>query len=264
MRASEFLDDAARQVEESGDPVLAPGEFLKVESRTLHGQQLAPDGAADGRPDWYYSSIREFYIPADRSAEWVTRLVGVSYEHAADADAALVAADIEAFQAREAEMYEGAGLDPAYERAAGGQFVSAQFSPQEVARIEWSQEPAVALQQVYDLTGVNVGREMGALSTIGDLLQPGVVDAATGAVLLEAAALIPGIRLLDAPVDFSGRQGVAIAVDEGTGYEHQLVFDSETGLPMGSRAIGMPVDGTGGTVLWESSGYSSAVVGFAP
>lgn len=91
----------------------------------------------------------------------MTRLVGVSYEHAAEADAALVAADIAAFQAREAEMQEGAGLDLASERAAGGDFVSTRFSPHEVAGIERSQDPAVALQQVYDLTGVDVGREMG-------------------------------------------------------------------------------------------------------
>ncbi|PPG43288.1 hypothetical protein C5C17_01625 [Pseudoclavibacter sp. RFBA6] len=91
-----------------------------------------------------------------------------------------------------------------------------------------------------------------------------MVDAATRAVLLEAAALIPGIHVLDAPVDFSGRPGVAVAVDEGTGSQHQLVFDSETGVPIGSRALGVRSDGTGDLVLWESSGYSSAIVGFAP
>ncbi|WP_424467844.1 hypothetical protein [Pseudoclavibacter helvolus] len=262
--AEDFLAGAAGRARAAGDPVLGPGDFLKVEVRTLQGHELPPQGHAGGRPDWHFSSIRDFYIPADRGAEWVTTLVGVSYEQAAGADAALVAADIETFQEGEAEMYEAAGLDAGYERAAGGAFLTTRFEDFQQAGIEWSKDPEVALQQVYELTGFSVGREMGALNAIGHLLQPGVVDAGTRAVLIEAAALIPGVRLLDEPVDFSGRQGVAVAVDEGTGYEHQLVFSSETGLAMGVRALGSGGESVDETVVWESTGYSSLVVSAAP
>ena len=64
-------------------------------------------------------------------------------------------------------------------------------------------------------------------SIVGDLMRENPIPVDLEAALLRAAALIPGIELIESERDVAGRVGVGVAVDYA-GYRSTLVFDSET------------------------------------
>lgn len=80
----------------------------------------------------------------------------------------------------------------------------------------------------------------------GDLLRDNPIPADLRAAILRAAALIPGIELIQDVRDVAGRGGVGVAFD-GTGGESVLVFDPKTYELLGEN------DGLGGSADLESA-----------
>jgi hypothetical protein len=79
----------------------------------------------------------------------------------------------------------------------------------------------------------------------GDLLRDNPLPADLRAAILRAAALIPGIELVDGARDVAGRRGVGVAFD-GTGARSVLIFDPKTYELLGEN------DGGGGSADLES------------
>jgi hypothetical protein len=69
---------------------------------------------------------------------------------------------------------------------------------------------------------------------VADLLRGAPLPPASRAALLRAAALIPGIKLLDAERDIAGRKGVGVALDAG-GRRVVLIFERDTYRLLGEK-----------------------------
>jgi hypothetical protein len=80
----------------------------------------------------------------------------------------------------------------------------------------------------------------------GDLLRDNPIPTDLRAAVLRAAALIPGIELLDHQRDAAGRPGVGVAFD-GVGQRGVLIFDPKTYELLGEN------DGLGGSADLESA-----------
>lgn len=80
----------------------------------------------------------------------------------------------------------------------------------------------------------------------GDLLRDNPIPTDLRAATLRAAALVPGIELVDLARDAAGRRGVGVAFD-GTGRRKVLVFDPKTWELLGEN------EGLGGSATLESA-----------
>lgn len=85
---------------------------------------------------------------------------------------------------------------------------------------------------------------------VGDLLRENPIPMDLEAALLRAAALIPGIKLVESERDVAGRPGVGVAVDHA-GYRNVLIFngDSHELLGENERHLG---ELTGGSAILAS------------
>lgn len=122
-----------------------------------------------------------------------------------------------------------------------------------------STDPGELLARIYAETqGQGNGPDSQAFSRVGDLLGESYPPAALYPALYRAAAMIPGVLVVDDAVDATGRHGIALArVDEG-GYRVELMFDKTDYTYLGTRQVLTRDSADGiraGTVV-----YSSAIV----
>ena len=99
-------------------------------------------------------------------------------------------------------------------------------------------DPRTLLGFIYDQTkgeGQANGRDGEAFTTIGDLIRESIVPPKTAAALYRAAALIPGVTLVEHAANAVGQPGIAVS------YRNQeWIFDPATYQFIGER------DGSGG------------------
>jgi hypothetical protein len=77
-----------------------------------------------------------------------------------------------------------------------------------------------------------------AFKAASGLALESILPPEVGAALYRAVAKIPGVVLVKDSVDAAGRHGTAVGfVDEKGTYRQELIFDSKTWLPLGSRWV---------------------------
>ncbi|MGW6919648.1 CU044_5270 family protein, partial [Kitasatospora sp. NPDC054939] len=99
-------------------------------------------------------------------------------------------------------------------------------------------DPAALLQKIKkDREGQGQNPDQEAFVTIGDILREQIVPPAVGAALYRAAALIPGVELVQEAVDASGRRGIAVARTEPNGQRTEWIFDGSSYDYLGERIV---------------------------
>ncbi|MGW5333103.1 CU044_5270 family protein [Streptomyces bauhiniae] len=97
-------------------------------------------------------------------------------------------------------------------------------------------DPKVLLAEIHAETkGQAPGTNAAAFSWIGDTVAENIVPPKVMAALWRAAALIPGVQLVDDATDAAGRHGKAIA-HVAAGERTEYIFDDRTHLFLGERS----------------------------
>ncbi|MEV7134141.1 CU044_5270 family protein [Arthrobacter sp. NPDC093128] len=238
--AAQVLNNAAAATIQTSDPMVGPGQYLKVETTELTGSGAQ---AADGSDvNWQETTGGQVYVPADREGEWVwNREERVPLESSSEAAKALAT---ELKQRRAASPQpEGTPLPVGIQRAPGGAFYGNEptviiGTPLKDAD-SLPRDPRALLDIIYERTkGSGKSPEMEAFVAIADGLRTGVVPADLRAALYKAAALITGITVLDKQATVDGRTGIAIGIPSPDGGSRQeIIIDPASGLVIGERAV---------------------------
>jgi RNA polymerase sigma-70 factor (ECF subfamily) len=261
--AAQVLHHAAQATIKTSDPVVGPGQYLKVATTAVSSGGMAnPDGTSAA---WLDKSTGEVYVPADRSQEWVwnrgARVPTQFFSERAEA----------VWKEIEKQVSGGSGFKAEIVRADGGAFYG---GPQNVINgiplddmPTITRDPKELLKLIYDRTvGAGPSAEIEAVVTIADTLRTGVIPADLRAALYEAAALIPGVTLTEQQATLDGRTGVAIGIDGPFGGGRQdIIIDPDTGLMIGERKIALKAtaDFPAGTAT-EWTSIRTSVVDSAP
>ena len=225
--AADALHAAALRAVEVVDPVVGPGQYLRVETRALQ-TTLGDDG--------HYQTLdtERLYLPADREDAWV--LQRLPAEPVPGTSAASVK---QAERQRDGDIATY-GPDGELLRADGGRFSGAKpldTSDDDLASLP--RDPERLLDRIRELTkGAGRSPEGQALVWIADTLRAGTVPADLRGALLEAAALIPGVTITDQQATLDGRTGIAIGrYESADGTRQDIVIDPATGQVIGEREV---------------------------
>lgn len=259
--AAEVLHSAALASIENSDPVLAPGQYLRVTTTAVYGTTA---GISDSESTVFlYTSSDSLYVPADRNDNWVWvrgidkpyKTFGPASERAAEAYWAVVSkkgADHEEFV-----------------RAPKGAFYSSENpqSPDRLAALP--RDPSALLNYIHKATiGQGNSPDGEALVWIADTLRSGVVPAELRAALYNAAAMIPGVEITEKQANLNGSTGIAIGrLEKVNGIRQDLIIDPNTGQLIGEREVltrGYGPDGfpAGTVIAWTA--ITTTIVESAP
>jgi hypothetical protein len=265
--AAEVLNNAAAATIQTSDPVVGPGQYLKIETKTLTGGGVA---AADGSEiNWQEMTGGQVYVPADREGEWVwNREERVPLESSSEAAKAAAA---ETAERQKAAPPEARAMLVGIQRAPGGAFNGNE--PQVIIGTPLTEadslprDPQALLDLIYERTeGAGKTPERAAFVTIADGLRTGVVPADLRAALYKAAALIPGVTVADRQATVDGRTGIAIGLPSPDGVARQdIIIDPASGLVIGERDVlvkDYPGSPAGTVTGWTS--VKTSVVDSAP
>ena len=266
--AAEVLNNAAAEAIQTSDPVVGPGQYLKIETKELTGSGAQ---AADGSDmNWQETTGGQVYVPADRGGEWVwNREERVPLESSSEAAKALAT---EIRQRREASRPPaGQPVLVGIVRAPGGAFYGNEPSviigtPLKEAG-SLPKDPQALLDIIYERTkGAGKSRENAAFVAIADGLRSGVVPADLRAALYKAAALIPGVIVGDREATIDGRTGIAIGIPSPDGgLRDDIIIDPTSGLVIGEQDVLLrdyPGSPAGTVPSWTS--VKTSVVDAAP
>lgn len=261
--AVEVLDDAAAATLQTSDPLVSPGQYLKIDTLELTGSSLMGD---DGRQlSWQETTAAQMYVPADPEGEWVWNREDRFPIESASPEAKAAAAML-----RNSRRKEGPGLIVGIHRAPAGAFYGQAQTILGAPLTDTSElprDPHKLLDHIYDFTkGQGKTPDLRAFGAIAESLRTGVVPADLRASFFQAAALIPGVAVADRQATVDGREGIAVGITtpDGGG-RNDLIFDPSTGLMIGERWVLLKdfPDAPAGTVeSWSS--VRTSVVDSAP
>ena len=225
--AAQVLNDAAQTTIQTADPVVNPGQYLKIDSTNLWGSFSTDENGKQYQ--WLDTEKMTMYIPANREDEWVWERSGripTTFFDEASKEYAQRTQTAEALVLRGAN---GAFYGPESE--------SSFPAPSYLDSLP--RDPRLLLNDIYKKTagkGQSVDGE--ALVFIADLLRTGVVPGELRAALYKAAALIPGVTVTDEQATLDGRKGIAIGrVEDFSHFRHDIIIDPKNGLPIGERQV---------------------------
>ena len=225
--AADALHAAALRTVEVVDPVVGPGQYLRVETRALH-TTLGDDG--------HYQTLttERLYLPPDRDDAWVLQRLPAEPVPGASA------ASVEQAERDRDDALATYGPGGELLRADGGRFSGGaplDTSDDDLATLP--RDPERLLDRIRELT-TGAGRSPAgqALVWIADTLRAGTVPADLRGALLDAAALIPGVTITDQQATLDGRTGIAIGRYESADHTRQdIVIDPATGQVIGEREV---------------------------
>jgi hypothetical protein len=266
--AAEVLNNAAAATIQTSDPVVGPGQYLKIETKELTGGGAQ---AADGSDiNWQETTDGQIYVPANREGEWVwNRGERVPLESSSEA-AKAAAAEIRKRDAA-SKPPAGAALPVGIWRAAGGAFGGNEPTVIIGTPLKDSgslpRDPRALLDIIYERTkGAGKSPDAEAFVTIADGLRTGVVPADLRAALYKAAALIPGVTVGDRQATVDGRTGIAIGIPSADGVVRtDIIIDPTSGLVIGEQDVLLkdyPGSPAGTVSTWTS--VKTSVVNAAP
>lgn len=258
--AAEVLNNAAAATIQTSDPVVGPGQYLKIDTTTRYGGSSV---SADGTQlFWQEKSGGQVYVPADRDREWVwNREESIPIEFSSEA------AKTEATRLQEKTPTDMVGIQRAPGGAfnGGGQTIIGGMPLDEAAGLP--RDPQALLNLIQERTkGAGKTPEIKALGTITAALRTGVIPADLRAAFYKAAALIPGVTVADKQATIDGRTGVAIGIPSPDGGSRQeTIIDPASGLLIGERNVllkDFPGSPAGTIITWTS--IRTSVVNDAP
>jgi hypothetical protein len=222
--AATLLRQAADAAIGSTDPAVGPDEYLRVTTMAVYAS-LTQDESFN-EVGWLEISTDELFMPGDPAAEWVLRRSPrVPYR---PEDAALAA-----------EHGVAGGMEGFTQRGAGAIGTGDWQSPTPEFLAGLPRDPAELLDLIHrDAGDAGPSRDGEALVYVADVLRSGIVPGDLRAALFQAAALIPGVELVDDQANLNGRTGVAVGrYESANGQRQEIIFDPETGLVIGEREI---------------------------
>lgn len=254
--AAELLDNAAVETIRTADPVVRSGQYLAI---TTDHVNMASYTSGDTQLRWLTRGTDTTYIPYDRHDEWT--LVR-SLDRPVDFFSAAAKKQALLQYASTREQY--AGRDELI-RGRDGNFYGTPAD--EINFAELPRDPRVLLNRIYRTTiGQGQSPDGEALVWIADQLSTGVVPADLRAALYRAAALIPGVTVVQKKAVLDGRTGVAIGrIEPSTGARQEIVIDPQTGLLIGERRVATKaIDGIPAGKVIGSSAVATKIVDTAP
>lgn len=230
--AAEVLHNAAAATIQASDPVLQPGQYLKIETRELTGSSIVSDGV---QLSWQETTGGQLYIPADVTGEWIW-----NREARLPTDSAPEAVQ-EAARLRPT-------LDPDYQaamvgvfRAEGGAFSGPEYTILGAPLTDTSElprDPRKLLDLIYERTKDRKDPDIKAFEAIMEALRTGVIPADLRAAFYQAAALIPGVDVTDGQAMVDGRTGIAIGIPGPGGVSrNDLIIDPVSGMVIGEQIV---------------------------
>lgn len=257
-QASEVLNHAAELVITTADPVVGPGQYLKVESTNLWLFSYDVQGTPTEFVQWMDTEKMSLYVPADRDQEWVwdrsgripTTFFGEKSKEVALQYAKENGDTSEHLRAKNGEFYGSPGSYPT------GKELTA-----------YPRDPRMLLNSIYLKTmGAGQSVDGEALVYIADLLRTGLVPADLRAALYKAAAMIPGVVVTDSQATLDGQVGISIGrVETESKMRQDIIIDPETGQLIGERQVTVEPMGTipaGTPTTWTT--IRTTVVDSAP
>ncbi|GAA3868198.1 hypothetical protein GCM10022381_09500 [Leifsonia kafniensis] len=253
-QAAEFLTTAANATIETSDPVVGPGQYLRISTNSASGASNGGD-----RTMWLIPTTGVLYIPADRTHTWVWE------RHELPATVFFGEAGRAA-----AERYD---LDPDNQndplrngvlRAEGGAFFGGSVQSERVLD-QLPRDPSALRDHFYDeYSGGSSSIDEDVWVRITGLLRTGEVPADLRAALYRTLALIPGVTITEEEVTLDGQAGVALGRTEparGSIAREEIIIDPITGLLIGERTVTLAdqEDIPAGTTISWSSVHTSVV-----
>lgn len=264
--AAEVLNNAAAATITTSDPVVGPGQYLKISTTAVSAMGvLLGDAGGDRRTvEWLDKSSDQLYVPADRRAEWVwnreARIPTTFFSEDAKAEAAKYQQSQAGDPLRMGELL----------RAPGGNFYAEPRLllaglPLEEGVKKLPRDPQALLDTIRQ-RGKQGRPEAETLESIAAALKTGVVPADLRAALYQAAALIPGVTVIDRQANLGGTTGTAIGIEHPYRETRtDIIIDPATGLLIGERKVTLTAGGTfpaGTATAWTS--VQTSVVNSAP
>jgi len=253
--AAAVLQKAASSAGNVVDPELGAGDYLEIETTSMRVNWT------EGEP-YASTTTEQIYVPKDRSDEWVwirpmSRLYatfGPESEKAANDYFAAIYGEhgedyVERLRAPAGRWYDG----------------DSQVSPEALADLPT--DPRMLLNFIYRTTiGTGPSPDGEALVFIADRLRTGAIPARVRAALYEAAALIPGVEIVEDQATLDGRVGTAIGrVESNGGFRQDIIVDPETGLFIGERTTSLTAtNGVPAGTISSWTSVTTSVVGEAP
>lgn len=234
--AADALRAAALAAVENSDPVVAPGQYLLVETDAVYGTTVFTE--ARDYVGYLTMNREKLYVPADRADDWVwVRSFREPYESFNAEGAALAQKNYDD------EVAEAGGV-PELLRAPDAQFYGNSTVPDFDAL---PRDPQQLLNYIYKVTaGGGRSADGAALGWIADTLRTGVAPADVRAALYEAAAGIPGVEITEQVANLEGSTGISIGrVESADNSRQDLIIDTQTGALIGEREVALTDEGWG-------------------
>lgn len=245
--AASVLNSAADVASHESDPVVAPGQYLKIQTTAV---------STEGSTPYQTKQTDEQYIPADRSKTWIW-VQGATTVYKTFGPASAAAAKLRIDPNATASWIPGPGG-----RYYGGP------QPGDVADLATlPTDPTQLLGYIYDHTrGQGDSRNGEAFVWIADRLTSGTVPASIRATMFRTVAMIPGVVVTDQTANLDGRMGVAVGyTDTVTSDRQDLIVDPNTGAFIGERDVRVtPKTGLPAGTVWDSTAVTTSVVDSAP
>lgn len=221
--AAAILDRAAAETLAESDPVVRPGQFLRITLVEEHWTCSCEDGErdSDGGPLVKHERwTRDLYVPHDIDAPW-TVVSGSELVRNYSSD----------LPPLPPELAMTTRLQDSWANPSGDRYI-ASYDPRWYDDLP--RDPARLLRR---LTPARQDGEPGDFAwaireVYSEYLRSGLAPADVRAALFRALADQPGIDVVDGVVDQAGRAGIALRhVDS----DWQMVFDRNTGQYIGER-----------------------------
>ncbi|MDK1326301.1 CU044_5270 family protein [Arthrobacter sp. zg-Y1143] len=258
--AAEVLNAAAAATITSSDPVLAPGQYLLVDTDMVGTTStVTPEGQEFS---WLTRRDHQVYIPADRSGEWVWIREPSKPVQFFDEGSRQEAERVGAGSSDSGDVSRA----PRGEFGGSTQHVLNDMPLQEA--VEGApRDPRQLLDLLYEgNAGGGQTPHEEAFERIAETLGTGAIPADLRAALYQAAALIPGVSVVDREAALAGRTGISLGIGSPEqGYRSEIIIDPQTGLMIGERTV-LLEDGKifpAGTALGWSA-VTTSVVDSAP
>ena len=230
--AAAVLREASGLAIATSDPVLQPGQYLRVDTTAVYGAYGADEnGVGIG---FLTIDESELYVPANRDDDWVwMRGLREPYQTFGPESEA-------AAQAEWNRQLVKRG-NPDYQenvRAPGGAFYGSP-GPDVEELDALPRDPYRLLNYIYRTTlGSGPSPDGEALVWIADTLRGGGIPADLRGAFYEAAALIPGVVVTEDQATLNGRTGVSIGrLEPSSGLRQDIIINSKTGELIGERSV---------------------------
>jgi len=212
--AAAVLENAA-EVVASRDLSPGPGEFVLIETHSV----VLGFECRDGETCIIVTdeTMSRLWVPEDEAGDWVWFRTSVA-------------------DGRTEQL-----------RAPGGTFYGEASQWDSAHFSALPTDPYLLLNGVYrEAVAAGSDPDDYAFQRIADLLRAPSPSADIRAMLLRAAALIPGVELVDDRATLDGLTGVSIGLDKGSMLRQEIIIDPATGLLIGERSVTLTASGGDG------------------